>query len=236
MGLKRESMALTEEEKEVVAYHEGGHAVLAYVLEHADPVHRVTILPTGMALGVTQQLPEEERHIYKREYIADSIVVALGGRIAEEIVFGHLSTGAQNDLVRITEMGRKMVREWGMSERIGPMAFGDEGHQVFLGEEIVRGHEYSDETARVIDEEVERILRVQEARTAELLTRHRTGVEAVALALLQHESIDGADVRRLVDDAAAAVAPVAAPVGSGDGQTSTTGGAGDGPEATSNLV
>ena len=104
MGLKRESMALSEEEKEVVAYHEGGHAVLAYVLEHADPVHKVTILPTGMALGVTQQLPLEERHIYKREYIADSLVVRLGGRIAEELVYGHLSTGAQNDLVGVTEL------------------------------------------------------------------------------------------------------------------------------------
>src|SRR3954452_11903169 len=115
MGLKRESMALSEEEKEIVAYHEGGHAVLAYVLEHADPLHNVTILPTGMALGVTQQLPLEERHIYKREYIADSLVVRLGGRVAQELVFGHQSTGASNDLVGNTELARKMVREWGMS-------------------------------------------------------------------------------------------------------------------------
>ena len=133
------------------------------MLDHADPVHKVTILPTGMALGVTQQLPEEERHIYKREYIADSIVVALGGRIAEELVFGHVSTGAQNDLVRITEMARKMVREWGMSERIGPMAWGSQG-PVFLGEDLVHTRDYSDDTARVIDEEVERILREEEDR------------------------------------------------------------------------
>jgi cell division protease FtsH len=200
MGLKRESMALSEEEKEVVAYHEGGHALLAYVLDNADPVHKVTILPTGMALGVTQQLPIEEQHIYKQEYVTDSIVVALGGRVAEEVVFGHLSTGAQNDLVRITELARKMAREWGMSERIGPMAWGGQG-PVFLGEDLVHTRDYSDETARVIDEEVERILRDEEARARKLVEEHRAGLDAVALALLEHETIDGAEVGRLVDNA-----------------------------------
>ena len=200
MGLRRESMALSEEEKEVIAYHEGGHAVLAYVLDHSDPVHKVTILPTGMALGVTQQLPTEERHIYKKEYIADSIVVALGGRIAEDIVFGHVSTGAQNDLVRITEMARRMVREWGMSERIGPMAWGSQG-PVFLGEDLVHTRDYSDETARVIDEEVERILRQEEARARRVLRLHRRGLDALAKALLEHETLDGDEVARIVDDA-----------------------------------
>ncbi|MEX2100800.1 MAG: ATP-dependent zinc metalloprotease FtsH [Acidimicrobiia bacterium] len=200
MGLKRESMALSEEEKEVVAYHEGGHAVLAYVLEHADPVHKVTILPTGMALGVTQQLPLEERHIYKREYITDSLVVRLGGRIAEEIIYGHLSTGAQNDLVGCTELARKMVREWGMSDRIGPMAWGSQG-AVFLGEDLVHTRDYSDETARVIDEEVERILRDEENRARKVLGEHRAGLESVARNLLEHETLDGAEVARLVDEA-----------------------------------
>jgi cell division protease FtsH len=200
MGVKRESMALTEEEKEVIAYHEGGHAVLAYVLDHSDPVHKVTILPTGMALGVTQQLPLEERHIYKKEYIADSIVVALGGRIAEDIVFGHVSTGAQNDLVRITEMARRMVREWGMSERIGPMAWGSQG-PVFLGEDLVHTRDYSDETARVIDEEVERILRQEEARARRVLRLHRRGLDALAKALLEHETLDGDEVARIIDEA-----------------------------------
>jgi cell division protease FtsH len=200
MGLKRESMALTEEEKEVVAFHEGGHAVLAYVLEHADPVHKVTILPTGMALGVTQQLPVEERHIYKREYIADSLVVRLGGRIAEELVYGHLSTGAQNDLVGCTELARKMVREWGMSDRIGPMAWGSQG-AVFLGEDLVHTRDYSDETARVIDEEVERILRDEENRARKVLGEHRAGLDAVARALLERETLDGEEVASLVDDA-----------------------------------
>jgi cell division protease FtsH len=200
MGLKRESMALTEEEKEVVAFHEGGHAVLAYVLEHADPVHKVTILPTGMALGVTQQLPVEERHIYKKEYIADSLVVRLGGRIAEELVYGHLSTGAQNDLVGCTELARKMVREWGMSDRIGPMAWGSQG-AVFLGEDLVHTRDYSDETARVIDEEVERILRDEENRARKVLGEHRAGLDAVARALLERETLDGEEVASLVDSA-----------------------------------
>jgi len=200
MGLKRESMALSEEEKEVVAYHEGGHAVLGYVLEHADPVHKVTILPTGMALGVTQQLPVEERHIYKKDYIADSLVVRLGGRVSEQIVYGHLSTGAQNDLVGCTELARKMVREWGMSDRIGPMAWGSQG-AVFLGEDLVHTRDYSDETARVIDEEVERILRDEESRATSVLTEHRPGLEAVARALLERETLDGDEVSRLVDDA-----------------------------------
>ena len=163
MGQRRESMALSDEEKEVIAYHEGGHAVLAYVLPNADPVHKVTILPTGMALGVTQQLPLEERHIYRQDYIEDSLVVRLGGRLAEEAVYEQLSTGANNDLVGCTELARKMVREWGMSSRIGPMAWGSQG-AVFLGEDLMHTRDYSDDTARVIDEEVERILREQEER------------------------------------------------------------------------
>jgi cell division protease FtsH len=200
MGLKRESLALSGEEKEIVAYHEGGHAVCAYVLEHADPLHKVTILPTGMALGVTHQLPVEERHIYKREYIADSLVVRLGGRVAEELVFGHQSTGAQNDLVGNTELARKMVREWGMSDRIGPMAWGSQG-AVFLGEDLMHSRDYSDETARVIDEEVERILRDEEDRCRKVLTEYMPGLKAVAKALLERETLEGTEVEQIVDDA-----------------------------------
>jgi cell division protease FtsH len=198
MGLKRESMAISEEEKEVIAYHEGGHAVLAYVLDHSDPVHKVTILPTGMALGVTQQLPIEERHIYRQDFIEDRLVVAMGGRIAEKLVFGVVSTGANNDLVTSTELARKMVREWGMSNRVGPMAWGSQG-AVFLGDDLMHSRDYSDETARVIDEEVERILREQEERCREVLTANRNGLDLVARALLEHETIDGEEVHRLVD-------------------------------------
>jgi cell division protease FtsH len=201
MGQRRESMALSDEEKEVIAYHEGGHAVLAYVLPNADPVHKVTILPSGMALGVTQQLPIEEKHIYRQSYIEDSLVVRLGGRLAEEAVYDQLSTGANNDLVGVTELARKMVREWGMSSRIGPMAWGSQG-AVFLGEDLMHTRDYSDDTARVIDEEVERILREQEERGRRVLRQHRKGLDAVAKALLEHETIDGEEVGRLVDDAA----------------------------------
>ncbi|HET9690699.1 MAG TPA: ATP-dependent zinc metalloprotease FtsH [Acidimicrobiales bacterium] len=201
MGQRRESTVLSDKEKEATAYHEGGHAVLAYVLPDADPVHKVTILPTGMALGVTQQLPIEERHTYWREYIEDAVCVMMGGRCAEQLVLGSLSTGASNDLQRATELARKMVREFGMSDRVGPMAWGQEG-QVFLGEDLMHAaRDYSDVTSRVIDEEVERILREQEARATRLLTEHRRGLTAVAYALLEKETIPGSEVGRLVDGA-----------------------------------
>jgi cell division protease FtsH len=200
MGQARESLVLTEAEKERVAFHEGGHAVLAYVLPHADPVHKVTILPTGMALGVTQQLPIEERHIYPREVIEDSLAVRMGGRAAELLVYGDLSTGASNDLVGNTELARKMVREWGMSEELGPMAWGSQG-MVFLGEDLLHSRDYSEDTARVVDSEVSHILRVQEERAIELLSRHRAGLDAVARGLLERETLDGDEVTKLVDTA-----------------------------------
>jgi cell division protease FtsH len=198
MGARRDSMALSDKEKEVIAYHEAGHAVCAAVLENADPVHKVTILPMGMALGLTQQLPMDERHIHRQDYIEDSLVVRMGGRCAEDLVFGVISTGANNDLVGSTELARKMVAEWGMSSRIGPMAWGSQG-QVFLGEDLIHTRDYSDETARVIDEEVERILRMQEDRCREVLAENRKGLDLIARALLEHETIDGAEVLRLID-------------------------------------
>jgi len=200
MGQRRESLVLSDQEKERVAFHEAGHAVLAYVLEHADPVHKVTILPTGMALGVTQQLPIEERHIYPREVIDDSLAVRMGGRAAEILVYGDLSTGASNDLVGNTELARKMVREWGMSEELGPMAWGSQG-MVFLGEDLLHSRDYSEDTARVVDAEVSRILREQEERAVQLLSRHRGGLDAVAHGLLERETLEGEEVGRLVDEA-----------------------------------
>ncbi|MGK2949108.1 MAG: ATP-dependent zinc metalloprotease FtsH [Acidimicrobiales bacterium] len=197
MGARRESMALADREKEAIAYHEAGHAVAAAVLPNADPVHKVTILPMGMALGVTQQLPVDDRHLYRQDYIEDSLVVRMGGRIAEDLVFGVISTGANNDLVGSTELARKMVREWGMSDRIGPMAWGSQG-AVFLGDDLMHSRDYSDETARVIDEESERILREQEERCRQVLTEHRNGLDLVARSLLEHETIDGSEVYRLV--------------------------------------
>jgi len=174
--------------------------VLAYVLEDADPVHKVTILPTGMALGVTQQLPMEERHIHPRSHIEDALCVRMGGRVAELLVYGDLSTGAANDLVGNTELARRMVREWGMSEDIGPMAWGSQG-QVFLGEDLMHTRDYSEHTGQMIDDEVERILRAEEQRAIEVLTRHKLGLDAVAKALLESETVDGATVSRLVDEA-----------------------------------
>jgi cell division protease FtsH len=200
MGHRRESLVLSDQEKERVAFHEGGHAVLAYVLPEADPVHKVTILPTGMALGVTQQLPMEERHIHPRQHIEDTLCVRMGGRAAELLVYGDLSTGASNDLVGNTELARKMVREWGMSDKIGPMAWGSQG-QVFLGEDLMHTRDYSEHTSQVIDDEVEIILRAQEERALDVLARHRGGLDAVARALLDEETIDGETVGRLVDTA-----------------------------------
>ena len=206
MGARRESMVLTAEEKRATAIHESGHAVLACVLPHSDPLHKVTILPRGMALGVTWTLPEE-RHTYSREYFEDLICKAMGGRVAEKIVFGHLNSGAANDLEQATNIARRMVREWGMSDRVGPMAWS--GHQqVFLGEDLMtNGREYSDHTAQMLDEEVSRILRDQESRAHDLLTRHRKGLELVAENLLEEETIDGPTVGKLIQQALDAPAP-----------------------------
>jgi cell division protease FtsH len=209
MGMRRDSMALTDDEKEAIAYHEGGHAVCAAVLPNADPLHKVTILPTGRALGVTMQLPEE-RHLYRRDYLEDVLAMYMGGRIAEELVYGITSTGDGNDLQRATELARRMVREWGMSSRVGPMAWGAQG-AVFLGEDLMHGRDYSDETARVIDEEVERILREQEDRCRQTLREYRPGLDAVAKSLLELETIDGAEVRRLIDEAMGTGAPEPVP-------------------------
>ena len=197
MGQKRESLALSDDEKEAIAYHEAGHAVCASVLPTADPLHKVTIIPSGMALGVTMQLPEEDRHIYRTDYILDRLVVMFGGRTAEELVFGIGSTGAADDLMRATALARSMVREWGMSEEIGPMAWGSQ-NQVFLGEDMLQTRDYSHDTARVIDKEIERILREQQDRCRDTLTEHRRGLDLVARALLEHETISGEEVERLI--------------------------------------
>ncbi len=198
MGQRRESMAMSEQERQITAYHEAGHAVCAAVLPHADPLHKVTIIPRGMALGVTMTLPEEDRHTLRRDYLEDMLVMRMGGRIAEELVFGVSSSGAADDLAGSTEFARRMVREWGMSDRIGPMAWRSSG-QVFLGDEMMTSREYSDETARVIDEEVAEILRSQENRCREVLSEHRNGLDLVARALLEHETISGDEVSRLVE-------------------------------------
>jgi cell division protease FtsH len=200
MGQERDTMVLQDDERERIAFHESGHAVLAYVLDKTDPLHKITIIPRGMALGVTMTLPEEDRHIMARQHLEDSLCMRMGGRVAELLVYGDLSTGAADDLQRNTELARRMVREWGMSKEIGPMAWGS-NNQVFLGEDLMHTRDYSDHTSKVIDDEIERILREQESRAIEVLTLHRRGLESLTRALLEHETIDGAEAARLIDEA-----------------------------------
>ena len=164
MGSERRSMIITEDEKRVTAIHEAGHALLAAVLPHADPVHKVTIIPRGMALGVTMQLPVDDKHNYSRVYLQDQLAILLGGRIAEEITNGNLTTGAGNDLERVTDLARKMVCEWGMSEAMGPLTFGKKEEQIFLGREIAKAQDYSEDTAQRIDQEVKKFVMDQYAR------------------------------------------------------------------------
>ncbi len=197
LGARRESMLLSAEEKKATAYHEGGHALLATVLPHGDPLHKVTILPRGMALGVTWSLPQE-RHTYSKEYFEDTICKAMGGRVAEMLTFGHLNSGAANDLEQATGIARRMVREWGMSDRVGPMAWSSQ-QQVFLGDDLLSsGREYSDDTAKLLDEEIAHILTSQEQRATDLITKHEKGLQLIAEALLEHETIDGPEVARLI--------------------------------------
>ncbi len=200
MGQERDTMVLQDDERERIAYHESGHAVLAYVLDKTDPLHKITIIPRGMALGVTMTLPEEDRHIMSRQHLEDSLCMRMGGRVAELLVYGDLSTGAADDLQRNTDLARRMVREWGMSKEIGPMAWGS-NNQVFLGEDLMHTRDYSDHTSTLIDDEIERILREQESRAIEVLTLHRRGLDALTRALLEHETIDGEEAARLIDEA-----------------------------------
>ena len=200
MGQERDTMILHDDERERIAFHESGHALLAYVLEKSDPLHKITIIPRGMALGVTMTLPEEDRHIMSRQHLEDALCMRMGGRVAELLVYGDLSTGAADDLQRNTDLARRMVREWGMSKEIGPMAWGS-NNQVFLGEDLMHTRDYSDHTSQMIDDEVERILREQESRAIEVLTLHRRGLEALTRSLLEHETIDGEEAARLIDEA-----------------------------------
>jgi len=196
MGAERKSMIITDEEKKVTAYHEGGHALLAAILPHADPVHKVTIIPRGMALGLTQQLPNEEKHNWTKEQLEDRIAVCMGGRIAEDLAFGAISTGASNDIEQATEMARKMVCEWGMSA-LGPLAYGKKDEAIFLGKEFGRSQDYSEATAIQIDEEVRRIVTQQFERGTTLLKEKSEELRIIAEALLEHESLDGQQVLQI---------------------------------------
>ncbi|HEY3120325.1 MAG TPA: ATP-dependent zinc metalloprotease FtsH [Vicinamibacteria bacterium] len=199
MGAERKSMIITDEEKKVTAYHEGGHALLAALLPNTDPLHKVTIIPRGMALGLTQQLPTEEKHNYTKEQLESRIAVCMGGRIAEDITFGQISTGAQNDIEQATEMARKMVCEWGMSDALGPLTYGKKEEQIFLGKEFNRHQDYSEATALKIDAEIKRIVGEQYERAQGVLVQHRHILVKVAEALLEHEVLDAEQLNQIVE-------------------------------------
>jgi len=197
MGVKRDSLVMSDEERELTAYHEAGHALTAALLPGYDPLHKVTIIPTGMALGVTMTLPEEDRHSVRKSYAESMIVMMLGGRNAERLVFDVMSSGAGDDLQKATGLARRMVREWGMSDDIGPMAFGG-GSPVFLGDDMLQHKEYSEEIAGLIDAETQRILNEQEDRCYEMLSTNRNALNLIARGLLEHETLSGAEIHRLI--------------------------------------
>ncbi len=199
MGSERRSMIMSDEEKRTTAYHEGGHALVAAFLEDADPIHKVTIIPRGMAMGVTMLLPESDRLSHDRNYVEASISVAMGGRIAEEIFLDQLTTGANNDLEKATELARKMVCEWGMSKKMGPLTFGRKEEQVFLGRDIARHQDYSEHTALQIDQEVKRIVSESYDRAKKILSENREVLERVAAALIEREVLDAEDVKMLIE-------------------------------------
>ncbi|HEX6648659.1 MAG TPA: ATP-dependent zinc metalloprotease FtsH [Pyrinomonadaceae bacterium] len=197
MGAERKSMVISNEEKRVTAYHEAGHTLVGLKVPNADPVHKVTIIPRGMALGVTQQLPEGDRHNYSQEYLLGQIAILMGGRIAEETFLGSITTGASNDIERATELARAMVCEYGMSE-MGPLTFGKKEEQIFLGREIAQHRDFSEDTAIKIDQEVKKIVTAQFERAKAIIEENRDTMIRLAECLLERESLDGVEIRRIV--------------------------------------
>ena len=199
MGVQRKSVVLSEEEKKTTAYHEAGHTLVATQTKGADPVHKVTIIPRGRALGVTMQLPIDEKHGYSRGYIEGRLAILMGGRAAEELIFNELTTGAGNDIEQATKIARKMVCEWGMSDILGPMTFGKKNEEIFLGREIQSHRDYSEATARMIDEEVVRIVRKSQSTANQILKQNMGQLHNLAKALLEHETIDGEEVSAVME-------------------------------------
>ncbi len=212
MGSERRSLVISDEEKQVTAIHEAGHALLGAVLEHADPIHKVTIIPRGQALGVTQQLPVDDKHNYSTLYLQDQVAVLLGGRIAEEITNTAVTTGAGNDLDRVTDLARKMVCEWGMSETIGPLTFGRKEEQIFLGRDFAKQQEYSEETASAIDQEMKRIVTENYDRARAILEEKKKALLQIAEELLTREVLTGEQVTRIISGLPLAEPVEAAPV------------------------
>ena len=198
MGAERRSMIISDEEKRNTAYHEAGHALVAKLLPGADPIHKVTIIPRGMALGLTQQLPMDEKHTYPREYLLNNLVILFGGRVAEELVLEHMTTGAGNDIEKATDLARRMVCEWGMSEKLGPMTFGKKEEEIFLGRDFTQKVDYSESTAIEIDSEVRRIIQESYHRAKDLLKTNLRLLHKVAEKLLEKEVLDGSEIDAIV--------------------------------------
>lgn len=198
MGMERKSLIITEEEKKVTSYHEIGHVLVARMLPEADPVHKVTIIPRGRALGVTTYLPVDEKHTYSKEYLDAMITYALGGRAAEKIVFNRYTTGAGNDIERSTSLARKMVCEWGMSEKLGPLAYGTKEEEIFLGREITKHKDYSEKTAQDIDDEIKEIVKSGMSRAEKILTDNLELMHKLASVLLEREILDSDEIDKII--------------------------------------
>jgi len=198
MGAERKSLILSDEEKRTTAYHEAGHALIAKLIPGTDPVHKVTIIPRGRALGVTMQLPTDDRHGYSKVYLYNQLAILMGGRVAEELVLKDMTTGAGNDLERATDLARKMVCEWGMSEKMGPLTFGKQNEQVFLGRELGSQRDFSDQIAMEIDQEVKRLVTENYERAKRLLTENMASLKRLAEALLEKEVLDGSDIDNIL--------------------------------------
>jgi cell division protease FtsH len=198
MGAERRSMLLTDEEKKVTAYHEAGHVMVASTRSHADPLHKVTIIPRGMALGVTMQLPEDDKHTVTKVYLETQLAILMGGRCAEEIYLDRVTTGAGNDIERASDLARRMVCEYGMSN-LGPMAFGKKEEQIFLGREISQHRDFSEETAKQIDAEVRKFVDTAYKSAYSILEENKDAMHRLAAALLERESLDGAEIKMVIE-------------------------------------
>ncbi len=198
MGAERKSLVLSDDEKRTTAFHEAGHALIAKLIPGTDPVHKVTIIPRGRALGVTMQLPTDDRHNYSKDYLYNQLAILMGGRVAEELVLKDMTTGAGNDLERATDLARKMVCEWGMSEKMGPLTFGKQNEQVFLGRELGSQRDFSEQIAMEIDQEVKRLVMENYERAKRLLTENMATLKGLAQALLEKEVLDASDIDQII--------------------------------------
>src|SRR5204863_9599546 len=199
MGVERKSMVMSDREKRNTAYHESGHTIVAAILPAADPLHKVTIIPRGRALGLTQQLPTEDKYSYSKKYLDSMLAVRMGGRVAEEVFIGEITTGAGNDIERATQMARRMVCEWGMSD-LGPATFGKKEEAIFLGREFAQHQDYSEATAVEIDREVRRILERAYNYAKEIITQHKVALDRIARKLLERETLEGWEVNDILRD------------------------------------